>query len=53
MTHNLPPTAVKEVKRVFRGHPEPRQGTSSPAPLIYEQTSEEVTSHFCRFFLTL
>jgi hypothetical protein len=44
MAYHLPPAAAKEVIKVFRGHPEPRQETSSPAPLFND------ASHTCRFF---
>jgi hypothetical protein len=47
MAYNLPPTAAKEVKRDFRGHPEPRQETSSPAPLFDDAPQT------CRFVMTL
>src|SRR5256714_3810397 len=38
-THNLPPSEAKEGERKIRGTPpRPRQGTSSPAPLLYHRS---------------
>jgi hypothetical protein len=46
--HSLPDKRLPRVSMIL----EPRQGTKSPAPLIYEKTSEKDAQHICHFFLT-